>query len=113
MAKQKVQPISDFQMSQIVSMRNNRVHISSIMLIQIINKIKSKTGTAYLGEIYAYYLAESKKKNCTGIISYTEAGIRAHLKTLENKEYILITREGMFNKYQVTLKGLMSIRGMF
>lgn len=113
MASKKKHLVTETQMKQIIAMRNNKVHMSSIMLMHIINKITTQTGSAYLGEIRAYYLEMSKNKQCRGFISYTESGIRTHLYVMKSKGYITVTKEGPYNKYAVTLKGLMSIRGLF
>lgn len=103
-------PITITQMKRIVTMRNNKIHLSTVMLIQIVHHLVTTSKSAYLGEISAYYLEVSRKADSA--ICYTESGIRAHLRSMEEKGYISIKRDGLYNNYSVTLKGLMSVRGL-
>lgn len=107
----KPKMISETKLEQVVALRNNRVHMSSIMLVHIVSHLNKRTGSAYLGEIKAYYDQLSTKYPAK--IGYTETGIRTHLKTLKDKGFLKVTKDGMFNRYECTIKGLLSVHGLF
>lgn len=107
----KVSTLTKTKMEQLVTLRNNKVHVSSIMLVHIIQKITNQTGSAYLGEIEAYYQEITSKTSHK--ITYSTGGIRTHLRVLKERGYIKITKDGMYNKYSTTMKGMLSVRGLF
>lgn len=108
---QQIKALTSPKMEQLVALRNNKVHVSSVMLVHIIRKLTSQTGSAYFGEIEAYYRELTIKYPHK--IEYTSGGMRAHLRVLKERGFVKISKDGIYNKYRVTLKGDLSVRGLF
>lgn len=108
---EKIEPFSEAQLARLIAMRNSGIHISTVMLVHIVNHVKTQTGSAYVGEIHAYY--EQISKTVAGNRGYSVQGMYTMLRKLVERGYLESAKDSRFNTYSPTLKGLMTVRGLF
>ena len=82
----------------LIALRAQRVHISAIVLMNIIQALNDNTKSAYIGEISAHYSKYDPD-------NYTYEGIYSMLRTLVKKEYVIMDKEDGFNKYSLSTIG--------
>lgn len=90
----------------IITLRDQKVHISGVMLMCIIHRLQKRTNSAYLGEVATYYRQERNERFGKG---YTDGGIYAQLNTLVNRGMVKISKHGRCNNYDLTAKGKINV----
>lgn len=93
----------------IISLRDQKIHISGVMLMCIISRLNKRTKSAYIAEIEAYYNEERNKKHKA---KYTTSGIYAQLRVLRSRGYVRVEQDGRYLNYKLTMKGHTAV-GLF
>jgi DNA-binding PadR family transcriptional regulator len=93
----------------LISLRDQKVHISGVMLMCIISRLIKRTKSAYIAEIEAYYNEERNKRHT---YKYKKSGIYAQLKRLRERGYVKVERHGNSLCYKLTRKGHVAV-GLF
>lgn len=103
---------NDYSLSAIVRMRDSRIHMSSFMLLSIVDMLQNKSQSAYIGEIHGYYQtahatkAEAKKFGTDKPIGYTYNGVASQLRTLRDRGLVRFKRDGRYINYSLSKKGI-------
>lgn len=100
------------KLQAIMELRDNRIHISSVMLMGIIDQLQAKHSSAYIAEIHAYYMSERTKDRTSDMVNYTEGGIYSMLSRLADRKFVYIDKHGAFNSYSLTVKGAKVVSDM-
>ncbi|UOX40252.1 hypothetical protein [Vibrio phage PhiImVa-1] len=93
----------------LISLRDQKVHISGVMLMCIISRLNKRTKSAYIAEIEAYYNEERCKRHA---YKYKTKGIYAQLLSLRKRGYVRVERHGNCLCYKLTMKGHAAV-GLF
>lgn len=86
----------------ITNLRNEKVHMSGLMLMGIIHRLHNKGKSAYLSEIEIRY-NEMSTNPC-----YSHTGIYSQLSVLAKRGYVRIEKHGRYNSYNLTAKGIVA-----
>lgn len=96
----------------LVRMRDAKIHMSSFMLLRIVDDLQLNTKSAYIGEIHGHYQsARSPVKMIRKIggnkcADYTYSGVSSQLRKLYNQGLLRRGKDGQFVNYSLTKKGV-------
>jgi len=82
----------------LVQLRAQKVHISAIVLMNIIQALNDRTHSAYVGEITASYSKYDPN-------NYTYGGVYSMLRTLVKRELVLVEKVDNYNNYSLSTAG--------
>lgn len=103
---------NDYSLSAIVRMRDSRIHMSSFMLLSIVDMLQNKSQSAYIGEIHGYYQTahatkrEAVRFGAKGPIGYTYNGVSSQLRVLRKRGLVVAKRDGRYMNYSLSNKGI-------
>lgn len=87
----------------LISLRDEKLHLSALMLMHITFSVRSRTGSIYISELYHYYNQKGGKK-------YSVQGIQYMCRTLEKRGYMYSECHGRYKAYALTNKGIAVIQ---
>lgn len=92
----------------LIKLRDQRIHISTLMLLSIVDRltIKKADDWAYIGEVEALYLEVHREYKTRSSSGYTYAGIATMLRKMHSKLGLLnYQKDGRFVKYRLSAGG--------
>ncbi|CAL9960535.1 hypothetical protein VPHD518_0055 [Vibrio phage D518] len=103
---------NNFSLIGLVRMRDAKIHMSSFMLLRIVDDLQVKTKSAYIGEIHGHYqtarspIKMIRKIGGTKCADYTYGGVASQLRKLYNQGLLRRGKDGQFVNYSLTKKGV-------
>ena len=95
---------NEYALQGLISLRDHKTHMSSLMLLHIVNHIEvAGKGAVSIDEVDAYYHA--RRVASPGIIDYSRGGIASMLHVMEKRNMLLGSRDGRYKMYSVSPLG--------